>query len=450
VVLINIYNMFIFEILKNYFSKKVFKNKDIEYWLNDPSLNIKGFYKNIQPAKSFKVNGYSGGGFELNSYKGRAANCYAVTHKLLSFFEEKGFEIPSWPEIETLNIYPMAGMDLNAYYDRKSIRFFYYFDYKLIKNIYLCESSDVVSHETGHAILDAIRPDFWNVQSYEIWALHESFGDISAILNILDNEEILKLIIKETNGNLSSSNSVSRLAEHFAKTVYNVTNGKFGSNPNFLRDAVNNYSYLDPINLPDEAEDNKLSRECHSFSRVWTGCWYDIFVGIYNLERKNHENKRAIKIARDISAKYFMQSILESPCTFNIFDALSQKMLQVDARSGGKYSSLMKSVFEKRNTLKKYSIQTLNNFKENKEKTKKIQITGKKINKNLLNCFMEIPIENRYEKNSSGELTFLSFSNEEESIDQAISCLNYLLETQNFKKLFKIKNKNIVRSKFIN
>jgi hypothetical protein len=448
--------MTIFKILKDYFFGKTQKQNnetlDIEYWLNDPSLEMRGVYKNTNPIKPFRVNGYSGGGFESNSYKGRAANCYAVTNKLLDYFEKNGFQIPSWPTTSTLNVYPLAGLDLNAYYDRKSIKFFYYFDYKIRKNIYLCESSDVVSHELGHAILDAFRPDFWNVQSYEIWAIHESFGDIVAILNILDNDEILKLIIKETNGTLSSSNSVSRLAEHFAKTIYNVTNGKHGSNPNYLRDAVNSFSYVDPIRLPDEAEDEKISRECHSFSRIWTGCWYDIFVGIYGLEKNKHECLKAIRIARDISAKYFIQSILEVPCTFKMFEALSQKIIQIDLKNGGKYNSLLKTIFNKRNLATELYAQNLKEikFEENKEKTKKIQILNKKVNKNLLNNFIEIPAESRYEKNSLGEITFLSLSNVEESAEQAINCLNSLVETNNFKKLFKIKNKNIIRSKFIN
>jgi hypothetical protein len=90
-----------------------------------------------------------------------------------------------WAATNTLNVYPAAGQDLNAFYDRNSLKFFYALDPVVKKNIYTSDSSDVVSHETGHALLDSIRPDFWNVQSYEVWALHESFGDIISILNII-------------------------------------------------------------------------------------------------------------------------------------------------------------------------------------------------------------------------------------------------------------------------
>jgi hypothetical protein len=40
----------------------------------------------------------------------------------------------------------------------------------------------VVCHELGHAILDALKPQLFNVASTEAGAFHEAFGDISAIL----------------------------------------------------------------------------------------------------------------------------------------------------------------------------------------------------------------------------------------------------------------------------
>jgi len=440
-------------IIRNYFNdnnNKVKKEK-IEYWINDPSTNIKKSYLPNEQILPLKVNGYSGGGHDPDSYRGRAANCYAVIDVCLKNVKSNSKNFPSsWSSTDNLNIYPLAGMDLNAYYDRKSIKFFYYFDYTVRKNIYLCESSDVVSHELGHAILDAFRPDFWNVQSYEIWALHESFGDIIAILNILYNKEILKLIMKETNGDLSKSNSVSKLAEHFAKTIYNVTSGKYGANPESLRDAVNNFEYVDPMKLPDDSDYDKISRECHSFSRIWTGCWYEIFVEIYNLEKNKSNPFVAIRTARDITARYFLEAILEVPCTNRIFDALAQKMLQIDNKNNKKYNEILKNVFYKRKILiTNLNSLSIQNFKISEEKIKKIQIKNK-INKNLSNCYIEIPSENTYELNNDGSIEVLTYNDPEESIELAISCLSSLQDTKMIKKLFKIENKNIIRQKFIN
>src|SRR5262249_32193521 len=73
------------------------------------------------------------------------------------------------------------GAQLNANYSRlHGLRFFRQqvrsFD------IYACESPDVVCHELGHAVLDALRPQLFNAANTESAAFHESFGDMSAIL----------------------------------------------------------------------------------------------------------------------------------------------------------------------------------------------------------------------------------------------------------------------------
>ena len=41
--------------------------------------------------------------------------------------------------------------------------------------------------------------------------------------------------------------------------------------PDCLRNAVNSFTYQDPVNLPPMAPARQLSSEPHSFSRVFTG-----------------------------------------------------------------------------------------------------------------------------------------------------------------------------------
>src|ERR1019366_1529094 len=87
-----------------------------------------------------------------------------------------------------LEVIPNAGRDLNAYYDRRSLSFFVL----PIGNELICSgsSTDVVSHETGHAILDSLRPDFWDSALPEHAAFHEAFGDCMAILTALIDASI--------------------------------------------------------------------------------------------------------------------------------------------------------------------------------------------------------------------------------------------------------------------
>src|SRR5690349_1148122 len=73
------------------------------------------------------------------------------------------------------------GRDLNAFYDRGGLHFFH--DVVRGSTVFSAESPDVVCHELGHAVLDAVKPQLWDAASLESAAFHESFGDISAILS---------------------------------------------------------------------------------------------------------------------------------------------------------------------------------------------------------------------------------------------------------------------------
>jgi hypothetical protein len=453
-------------------------SKPIDRWLNDPStpdlVSKTAYSKTKLP---LTVSGFVGGGYKIVTPEGRAANCYSVINFTLNNITPKIEKFPGkWAATKNLNVYPVAGQDFNAYYDRNSLKFFYGYDPKAKKNIYTADSSDIVSHELGHALLDATRPDFWNVQSYEVWALHESFGDIVAILSIMENKDVLNLAVKQTSGDLSKSNTISRLAEEFGKAIYNITKGASGYTPFYLRDAVNNFNYVSPDKLSDNTPDNVLSRECHNFSRVWTGTWYECLVGIYKFETENNKMQAldALVLAKETMSYYFFSAIGSVPLTSKLFEALATKILLIDSNRGGKYSSVLNKVFSKRNIIKGIGI--LNNFdlssmNDNKkflriqsvdgetiyadtEKTKIVKIfdfINKKslIDKKLQNLEIEIPFEDRYEMSASG-LSMQSVNNLEENVNIAVMCINSLSTTKQLDRLFKIEQNKLIRDKIIN
>ena len=66
-----------------------------------------------------------------------------------------------------LSVYPHAGVTQNAYYSRsqKALRFFY-FDTNApppSHTVFTCRSFDIVAHETGHAILDGLKPGWLSI-----------------------------------------------------------------------------------------------------------------------------------------------------------------------------------------------------------------------------------------------------------------------------------------------
>ena len=121
------------------------------------------------------------------------------------------------------------GDDLNAFYDRASLQFFSHtYDGVTVNS---AESVDVVTHEQGHAFLDAIRPDFFDVPFIEVGALHEAFGDCVAILCALEDKAIRDAVIKAT-PDLSANNFVESLAEALGDAIareYGQSNVEVGA-----------------------------------------------------------------------------------------------------------------------------------------------------------------------------------------------------------------------------
>ena len=124
-----------------------------------------------------------------------------------------------WNPGNVLPAIPDSGKDFNAFYDRKALHFFRDVDPKTGAVIFSGESPDVSTHEQGHAILDAIRPDLWDAPHFEVSAFHEGFGDLAAIFVSLAEGVLDADVVAATRDDPSRSNLVSRLAEQLGAAV---------------------------------------------------------------------------------------------------------------------------------------------------------------------------------------------------------------------------------------
>ena len=251
--------------------------------------------------------------------------------------------ISHWAASDNLQVWPRAGQDFNAFYDRLNLKFFWNNDPVTNESIYAANSSKVTVHELGHAGLDAYRPDLWSTQCMEIWAFHEGQADITCLYNIMRNDLVIQKAMEETGGNLRLSSIITRLAEQMGNAIWHAR-GHQDNNLNGLRNAVNDFVFTPPENLPSSAPDNQLSNECHSFGRLIVGTWYDIFVGIYELEKQNSNPIDAFKKARDFIFPCFIKAIINTPVTVRFHEALAKNMIAL----GGSYQGIMYEVFSKR------------------------------------------------------------------------------------------------------
>lgn len=305
---------------------------------NLPKFTVSNYKQNFSPT--------------LVSKEGRAAGV------LYSFYNELTWlsrikPVTKWAATSTLLVATEAGVDLNAYYDRKSIRYFYCNDPVLRKTIYMCNSADIVCHELGHAVLDFYQPKMWSAAALEIWAFHESFSDLMAILTVMQSDLALNRAIAETSGDLSKTNVLAKLAEEAGLALHNMTKGKEGESRCYLRCAVNNYNYKDPKTLPRNAPDTTLSSEPHSFSRIFTGAAWDIFVTLYKDKvRQGSPPLFAAQFARDRLAKYLVQAVIAAPLNTKYYETVAKMMLWVDSQHfNNEYYYRMKSIFGLRNII---------------------------------------------------------------------------------------------------
>lgn len=259
-----------------------------------------------------------------------------------------------WEIGKVLPVIPRAGRDLNAYYDRTALKFFYATDTMSKRTYYTCESSDVASHECGHAVLDAHHPDYWSSIHPETGAFHEAFGDITALLTTLQFPSVRERMIKETGGDLRLSSNVTRLAEQLGQVLY-VEYGKEAANSTFLRDLVNTFRYRETWTLPASAPVNRLASESHSFSRIFSGAYYQIFVGMYEAKRRADPNLSAddaVVKARDDAGNLLALALFLAPPGDAVYRVIALSLFKAEQQLfQGAYYDLLKKVFTNRRIL---------------------------------------------------------------------------------------------------
>jgi hypothetical protein len=421
---------------------------DINYVLNDPSTPNLVMPVDLPPKPNgmeFKVDGFRGATPTMYTQEHQAALCHYNLVQGINVMRKylKNPILNHWAATQSLYIQPRAGKQLNAYYDRQALRFFYATD-PITKNmVYAVNSADVVLHELGHALLDALRPDLFNVQAYEVWGFHEAFGDINAIANALQHDELIDIILVETGGNLAQSNTVTKLAEEMGRAIFNLTGGRMGHTAASLRNAYNNFTYVIPEKLPRHGMDNQLSSEPHSFSRVFTGVWYDILCSLYEAQRKVClDAKTALKNARDILISYTFNAIPNAPATIRFYDAVAKAMLVQDKLNGYMYNQIMNDAFIKRGILRQAirpmaavdwaAFKTMVEPQDQViEDAAVMAVRTKSIELLTLPDFMvnvEVPNDSYYEFDSSGNCVENIVASPGELIDHARDCVDFLKE----------------------
>ena len=207
-----------------------------------------------------------------------AVHTFAVVRQTLTMYQRAlsaaGAEMPlpwQWnSSVDTapLQVFPYGLPNvMNAFYSRSQccLKFGFFLPGGQTDRVYTCRSFDIVSHETGHAVLDGLKPDWLLADNPpQTGGLHESFGDLTAIFLALAQLDQCEAVIAQTKARLHDKTFLADIAEQFGLALGTTTG---------LRNADNDLTL------------SQAGTEVHALSQVFTGAIYDILADLFAFER---------------------------------------------------------------------------------------------------------------------------------------------------------------------
>jgi len=265
-------------------------------WKQDPSVTEMGTRKTFLPGvilegprdariasgapgiQPVSPNAFGDFIMQPNTDQFDAVHTFAVVRQTLTMYQRalaSGGESAPLPwqwnsanDTKPLQIFPHGLPDvMNAYYsrDERALKFGDFVPSGADERMYTCRSFDIVAHETGHAVLDGLKPRWLlNNNPPQTGGLHESFGDLTAIFLTLSQLDQTEAVIAQTKADLHDKTFLADMAEQFGMAL---------GRPNGLRNADNDLKL------------SETGNQVHAISQVFTGAVYDILADMFSHQR---------------------------------------------------------------------------------------------------------------------------------------------------------------------
>ena len=280
-------------------------------------------------------------------------NCFYYVTFTLRMYERYARRLLPWsfPALR-ITVDPHSGAGANAFYNEQD-RLLGFHSFQLSdETISAAQSADIVSHETAHAILDGLR-DLYN-ESFGLGptAFHEAFGDMSAMLVALHDDSLISRVLDWTGGNLRLDNFISVVGEHLTERLRMMP--EVNTRTIYLRNALNKLQQLafDSLSYTADDPETQLTRESHNYSRLFSGAFYDILVGIYERLAQQVNPRIAVHRARDIVGYLLTCAVELGPVGEFGFADMAKAFLAADLTlNDGNYINIMTEVFHQRGIL---------------------------------------------------------------------------------------------------
>ena len=272
------------------------------------------------------------------AWQAREASLRAITA-----YEQILGPLPVWSGTgkRLLPVVSDIGMDINAYYTRQSLEFYHY-PYKN-RIFYSGASAEIVSHEAGHAILDALRPDLWNAKLLEVAAFHEGFGDCIALMTSLSDRAI-RVGLLAAAPDLRKANFVETFGEEISAVIKANYPTSSGAGP---RRLFNKLQWTFPETLPHNGNPGTLLNESHAFGQLVGGVYYDLIAEIYAM---GVTGEQALWNACAAATKLICQGVMRAAIQPRFLESWGRTILAIDrAEGGGTYETAIRTAFSAHN-----------------------------------------------------------------------------------------------------
>jgi len=258
-----------------------------------------------------------------------AVHTFAVVRQTLTMYQRSlsaaGNEMPlpwQWnSSVDTapLQVFPYGLPNvMNAFYSRSQncLKFGDFIPAGAVQRVFTCRSFDIVSHETGHAVLDGLKPQWLLADNPpQTGGLHEAFGDLTAIFLALSQLDQCEAIVAQTKARLHDKTFLSDIAEQFGLAL---------GSANGLRNADNDLTL------------SQAGTEVHAISQVFTGAVYDILADMFAFERNPALEDDAAVLHR--VAAYLrglvLRALIAAPDIAASFVDVVNEMLRIAAEDG--------------------------------------------------------------------------------------------------------------------
>jgi hypothetical protein len=233
-------------------------------------------------------------------------HCFTVARLALQpFIDDRRLVFRSplkweWAFKRPLRIVAHAGEREDSCYHRRtgSLKFFHVMTDE--GRSYLCRGFDIVAHETGHAILDALNPTLYSAKAGQVAAFHESFADIVAVFTLVGARELSQALFDACGGDITKAFALTAVGSGVAEfrtavAQTTVPDDSCRSSPLIhsvspvgAHDAQESSEIIGEAcnavrNLNNKVNGYSCFRGVYSLSSLFSGFVWDVVVGIYQM-----------------------------------------------------------------------------------------------------------------------------------------------------------------------